>query len=157
MKEISYLWNGNSSLREELSKSPERISVLMFSLGFPLSVVLWHSTNSGIRIASCMHDVGFRHGIGVLQFAMATTPLIGEEEVDNPLSGETTLIVRKLVYRDETVRAESGLILSTENGREIRVVAGAMPYTLAVGGIALGHRGDEPEYDVSEYHRTEFG
>jgi hypothetical protein len=156
MKEFEFSWNGVVALDEVLSKPFTRMSVSVTKLGSPISVVLWYSLDFGVRIVSKIFVVSDRREIGALDFILTSKPHADEKDVGNPFPSAEKFNVSKLTYIDLDVRAESGFILSTMDGHELVFVAGSIPCTLAIGGLHLGPRGFEPEYEISKYYSSEM-
>jgi len=59
--------------------------------------------------------------------------------------------ITKLLIIESGVKAESGIIIKETGGLEIIVVAGVMPYSIAINGIGNGLRMFEPEYQIKDY------
>lgn len=117
----------------------------------PISVTFWAEQGFGVRFESVMHDLTDRTEIGVLSTKLVTAPLADEQGVIVPKEFNQNISLAKLTIETNSVRVESGVVLTGSGGQEILIVAGAYPFTLAILGLGdVPHR-FEPEYPVSEY------
>ena len=118
--------------------------------------IVYINTNTGQRlmIGSKSIDYADREELNVLVFELNAegsrfeTPLL----IDKSFSGPNTLM--KLVYRDDEVEAESGIEITSKTGKTMTIMAGDMPYALAIKGVDVeGEYDFLPELDFSAYTR----
>lgn len=114
---------------------------------------LWRLDGTGIRIQSNMNDISERAEVGVLAFALVKASEPDEIKKKLPSSFKSPSRVSKLVITEQYCEAESGVVLTAADGKEIIIVAGAYPHTLAIDGIVSQPHIFEPEYPLAEYRR----
>lgn len=136
-----------------LAHGISRVSIQADANGLPFAVTLWQSTASGTRIESAMHDLAERIEVGVLSATRVSKPAENEVFVEMPIEFSGHLALTKLSIDFELHRLESGIVLTAEGGRELVVVAGAYPYSLAVRGLGDAPNLFKPEYPLSTYQR----
>lgn len=149
MIDISFVWEGKGDLHKALYSPIQRASLTML-MDRPSALFLWHADGSYLRIANQMHDLANRVEVGSLAFGDKGPSDKAEFEVDicvNPLR------VEKLILLERNVCVESGVAIELAATRELIVVPGAYPYTLAVDGLFEGPHAFEPEYQMSRYRR----
>lgn len=155
MREFGFAWTGAEALRSVLEIPFYRVSMRLHAgrADIPNLVTFWRSNGTLLQVYSSMHDVSDRLEVGVLAFEMvASEPMNEESVVDIQPSPFVPIDIEKLTIRDEDVVAESGIKLSSKDGRVITVAAGAFPCTLAIAGVR-----DEvqnifnPEYEIDKY------
>ena len=120
-------------------------------------VALFFPQSDGLNVEVCcvMHDVAPRFEVGALCFKRVEGPLGFSEEVVLPDGFQKVRKVEKLLFEDEMISAESGVLITGENGLELVIAAGEFPY--AVEFWFDGYEGDfRPEYDMREYRRVNF-
>jgi|SRR6185312_15981081 hypothetical protein len=152
MIDIPFTWEGKGDFHNALYSPIQRASLTML-VGRPSVLFLWHTDGSCLRIANKMHDLGDRVEVGSLSFGDKGPSDKAEFEVDvcvNPLH------VEKLILVERNVCIESGVAIALTPARELIVVSGAYPYTLAVDGLFGGPHAFEPEYQLSRYRREEI-
>lgn len=154
MNELLFSWTEATSLTAELSRAIKRFSISFAAHGRPLYVVLWRSDGTGLKIYSEMHDVAEMREVGVLHFGLVLAPLSEETFVDIPPAFDDQLAVTKLTIEESGTVAESGIILTANDGEEMIIVAGANPYLLAVQGVPSTPHLFEPEYPLDQYVRV---
>lgn len=152
MNKLVFIWHGTDLLADKLAEGFVRMSVELETHNRPTSVSLWRSDGSGLRIQSKMHDLAERREVGVLKFS---TAIDTNQKVSNnyelPTSFASKLKVTTLLITESGIKAESGILLEANDGKEIVIVAGAYPYTLAIqGGPNIAHI-FEPEYPLKDY------
>jgi hypothetical protein len=101
-----------------------------------------------------MHDVAERVEVGVLNFEPVCTPAPDETMVDVALAFQGEVAVSKLVVFESGASAESGVVLRASNGKEMVIVAGVFPYSIAVLGMGSMPHIFEPEYQLDRYKRV---
>lgn len=136
-----------------LTDAIERISMKTDAQGRPFVVTLWHRSGAGTRITSTMHDVSERIEVGVLSATRVDAPLDDEEFFGAPTEFSVSLNLTNLFVDVERYRLESGFILTGRGGRELVIVSGAYPYSLALGGFGDAPHRFEPEYPLDDYKR----
>jgi hypothetical protein len=155
MNSLPFVWAEATPLAAELSKPIRQVSVdLVVPHNGPRFVTLWRSDKTGLRPYTEMHDVAERKEVGVRTFEEVSAPRPHEmtAEVALPFQGE--IVVSKLIIHESGRSAESGVILRAGNSDEIVIVAGAYPYSLAVGGVPSLHDIFKPEYPIDRYLRV---
>jgi hypothetical protein len=120
--------------------------VAMFGIS---EISLWHG-NDGISMHSTMIDVAERSEVGCLEFSVAISPP-GNLELPVADLFRHPFTVTKLIARIGAVEVESGLVFEGV-GEPVVVVAGAMPYSLAIAGLATGEP-FTPEFPLQDYTR----
>lgn len=154
MSYVRFKWDGSSPLGTELRKPLEKLS---FQIQYPkwrgaTSVTLWRTDGTVLTLGSEMYDVAPRLEVGVLNFSCRNNPDVDTGTIDlGDFRGE--IDVSKLVIADSGTTAESGIILKC-GSKELIIVAGAFPLTLAVGGVVTGLGYFEPEYPLELYARV---
>ncbi len=152
MNILSFAWTELASLAAELAKPLKQVFIEFTTRGQPITVTLWRSDNTGLRIHSEMHDVAERREVGVLSFAYNSEPPSEGKAVFVASVFERHIGVSKLVIEESGTSAESGVVLSAADD-QIVIVAGVFPYTLAVDGLLLAPRVFQPEYPMEQYLR----
>ena len=154
MNHLPFNWEGPVPLATELRKPLERLFLQIEhpAWGGPTSVTFVRSDGSFLTVPSEMHDVAPRIEIGVLSFIQGQAPPNGAKVIDFGPAFRGDINVSKLVIEESGTTAESGVILQG-GSEELTVVAGAFPYTLAVGGVVTSLR-FEPEYPLDRYVRA---
>lgn len=136
-----------------LTRGIARISIRTAAHCRPIAVTLWQSEKLGTRIESVMHDVAERIEVGVLVATRVSTPFADEVFVEAPSGFNEGMTLTKLFIEVEMNRFESGIVLTGRDGRELVIVAGAFPYSLAILGIGEDPHRFEPEYPLNSYER----
>jgi hypothetical protein len=155
MKRFSFKWPESSSLVNELSKPIQQASFLFEHPAWngPTSITLLRSDETALRINSEMCNVEEKIEVGVLIFSRVAWPPTHEQIVDVDSAFNSSNHVSKLVIEESGASIESGLIFNA-GGKEIIIVAGAFPLTLAVNGILTPSHVFEPEYSMDRYTRV---
>src|SRR5580700_3820676 len=155
MNSLSFRWAPATPLAAELSEPIKQISVVFVGSNVgPSSVTLWRYDGTGLRVYSQMHDVAERVEVGVLNFEPVCTPAPDETMVDVALAFQGEVAVSKLVVFESGASAESGVVLRASNGKEMVIVAGVFPYSIAVLGMGSMPHIFEPEYQLDRYKRV---
>lgn len=151
MTNLQFSWGGSTILTTQLVVPIVRVSVRTAAHGRPIAITLWRPDASGLHIQSTMHDLANRIEVGVLHFTLVES--VGAEElvVGLPSSFVNGLKATKLVIAEGGSIAESGVLLEATDGRQIAIVAGASPYTLAISGVFDMPHMFEPEYPLNSY------
>jgi hypothetical protein len=167
MDHIAFSWPEIHSLSAELKTGVVR-ATLGSMVDFPHALTLWRADGTGLQISSRMHDIAERLEIGVLKFDLVAAEkkeprrsVMGARQlsfakVDLPASFRSNNYVTKLVISEGGATADSGILITAGGGNEIVIVAGAMPYSLAIRGIFSRPRIFEPAYDLERYKRVEI-
>jgi len=156
MNILSFSWAEPTSLAAELARPLKQVFVEFMPHGEPITLTLWRSNNTGLRIQSEMHDVVERREVGVLSFAYNSEPPTEGKPVCVASVFERQISVSKLVIEESGTSADSGVVLEAANDR-IVIVAGVFPYTLAVSGLFVGPFVFQPEYPMEQYLRVPLG
>lgn len=156
MSNLRFTWSESGPLATQLTLPFTRASIRALAHGRPISLTLWRSDGSGIRIQSRMHDLGERIEVGVLDFSLVQSLDMGEQVFELPASFSGPIKPAKLVIMEAGVDVESGVVLESIDGQQLIVTAGANPYTLAVKGIVAVPNTFEPEYPLNEYSTFPF-
>ncbi|HEY3769317.1 MAG TPA: hypothetical protein VGN44_11650 [Candidatus Angelobacter sp.] len=98
-----------------------------------------------------MHDLAERLEVGVLCFDLVFAPAHGEKIVDLDSTFLQPLRVSKLVLSELGKSVESGLLIQSNGGEEILIVASAFPCFLAIRGVLSLPHIFEPEYPLNRY------
>jgi hypothetical protein len=113
---------------------------------------------SYLEIWSEMHDVAEQLEIGVLQIQMVSREeapsrvFFTNENFQTPeFAGENR--VEKLIIQEEDCVAESGIVITTQGGKQIVVVANAYPCCIAIRGVTNLDAKFDPEYKLDLYKR----
>ncbi len=154
MNELSFGWQKQESLSEELAQPIARLSLEFAFHGRPVYATLWRPDGTGLLVHSDMHDLAERIEVGVLQFGRVFAPEAQEIIVETPSAFRDRLLVIKLTIEESGTRSESGIVLQAKSGAEILIVAGAQPYSIAVRGVEWPDSTFEPEYELDRYQRT---
>jgi len=153
MKNLPFVWNGETPLAQELVEPFCCASLWVTNKYCGLSsLTLWRRNGVGIRIQSQMHDVAERLEVGVLTFKLVGAGFLGERTVILPKEFDAPITVMKLLKEEAGSTLESGVILKAANGSQIIVVAAASPCNIAIQGVI----DDlpcifEPEYSLESY------
>jgi len=157
MHTLSFSWNEKTSLLKELAKPISRASINCDNTGRPFWLTLWRADGTGLRIKSSMHDLAERVEVGVLMFNFIDAIPDGEKIIDLPEEFNQENSILKLSIIESGFKAESGIIIKGMNDLKIIVVAGVMPYSIAINGLYDGPRMFEPEYQIKNYIVTQMG
>ena len=136
-----------------LSQGVSRVSIQAGPDGLPFAVTLWHHSTDGTRIESAMHDLAERIEVGVLSATRVDAPAEKDVFIEVPSDFSGHLKLTKLFIDVQSTRLESGMVLTSQSGCELVVVAGAYPYSLAIHGLGDAHHRFEPEYSLDNYLR----
>jgi len=140
---FSFIWTEPVS-PETVSRWPRsKISVQLGVAERPIGITFWNPAGLGLQIWSEIEDIAERTEVGVLAFS-----LVSESEPDE--------IFTDFVIEESGSKCESGLCIETMDGREIIIVAGVYPYSLAIKGVISIPYIFEPEYDLDRYDRFPF-
>lgn len=155
MRDFNFEWKGAEALKTVLEVPFHRVSMQLYNgrPDIPVHVSFWRSNGSWLTVCSSMHDISDRLEVGILTFEMGTTEPTNEPAVvDMKPSPFVPVDIKKLIIRDEDVVAESGIRLSSKDGKVITIAAGGFPYSLAIAGVR-----DEianiftTEYEIGKY------
>jgi hypothetical protein len=97
-----------------------------------------------------MREIAERYEVGVLEFTKVFANPNDEIEINLPRSFRGHLKVKKMIVTERGVLAESGVTLEDIRTKEIVIVAGAYPHTLAVSVPPI-IPAFEPEYPLDRY------
>ena len=136
-----------------LAQGISRVSIQADPNGLPFAVTLWHNSTAGTLIESAMHDLAERIEVGVLSATRVDAPAEKDVFIEVPSEFSGHLKLTKLLIDVQSRRLESGIVLTSQSGRELVVVAGAYPYSLAIHGLGDAHYRFEPEYPLDNYLR----
>jgi hypothetical protein len=114
--------------------------------------ILYRDDGSGLRFSNRMVNLAERLEVGVLHIQRASSNHKPKELIKLPTDYFQGLSPQKLVLNTEFASLESGLVLTTNKGTEIVIVAGASPYTVAVKADFISTK-FEPEYSINTYER----
>jgi hypothetical protein len=154
MNYLRFKWSEPTALSAELIKPLAQISLQLDTHGRPMNATLWRTDGTGLRIRSEMHDVAERREVGGLEFSYVSFPSEHETFIDVRSRFSSELMVSKLIIHESGTSAESGIAIKSTAGHEMLIVAGAMPYSLAVGGVLSGPHIFEPEYPIDLYKKV---
>jgi hypothetical protein len=122
--------------------------------GQPATALLAGTAIPGLLITPAMQDVAPLKEVGVPKISEVELPATTEFTVRLPADFQKgPLEVLKLTINESGVTAESGFTLRTKSGKELVIVAGAFPYTLAIFLDNEWLFDSQPEYDMSKYKR----
>jgi len=157
MNHLAFKWDGPVALDTELQKPLEKVFLHIEhpAWGGPTFVMLQRTDGSSLVVHSQMHDVAERREVGVLNFAYGHDPANDDKAIDLSQSFRGDIRVLKLVIEESGTTAESGVTLQA-GSEELIIVAGAFPFTLAVGGVSTAPINFEPEYPLGRYTRAPF-
>ena len=167
MSHLAFAWHEISPLATELTAGVVR-ATLGSMLHFPQLLTLWRADGTGLQIRARMHDIALRLELGVLKLGLVNAEkeqpkpsLTGVRElsfatVGLPASFHGQNKVVKLVISEADTTADSGILITASDGKEIVIVAGVMPYSLAIRGIFSGPRIFQPAYKLEYYERVEI-
>ncbi len=156
MKILTFEWSASTSLATELARPLKQVSVDSEPHGWPMFVTLWRSDGTGLRVRSEMHDVAERREVGVLRFSHVLAPASDASLIEVAPTLDHEFTVSKLVIEESGTSAESGVILTGDDGDELIIVAGVKPYCLAISGLPSARSKFEPEYPLDRYARVPF-
>lgn len=149
MIDIPFIWEGKGDFHNALYSPIQRASISVL-VDRPSELFLWHSDGSCLRIANQMHDLADRVEVGSLAFGDKGPSDNVRFEVDICANA---LLIEKLILVEKNVSIESGIAIKLAATRELVVVPGAYPYTLAIDGLFDEPHAFEPEYQMSRYRR----
>jgi hypothetical protein len=147
--DIPFIWEGQGDFHAALYRPIQRVALTML-VGRPSVLYFGHPDGSWLRIANQMHDLADRREVGSLALGDGAPPQAPEFEVQ---VSAIPLRVDKLILVERNVRIEAGIAIQLTATRELRVLPGAYPYTLAIEGLWDQPHVFEPEYPTSEYRR----
>jgi len=153
MNTLSFSWGEATSLAAELAKPLKHVFVEFMPHGEPITLTLWRSDDTGLKIHSQMHDLTERTEVGVLNFSFNSEPPTEGKAVCVASMFQRHINPSKLVIEESGTIAESGVVLEAAND-QIVIVAGAFPFTLAVSGLFAGPNVFRPEYPMEQYARV---
>jgi hypothetical protein len=156
MNTLPFEWSEPTSLATELARPLKQVSVESEPHGSPMFVTLWRSDGTGLRVRSEMHDVAERREVGVLRFSHVLAPASNASLMEVAPTLDRELTVSKLLIEESGTSAESGVILTGDDGDEMIIVAGVKPYCLAISGLPSAPSKFEPEYPLDRYARVPF-
>jgi hypothetical protein len=158
MKKIPFIWNGENPLEHEITLPFHKIFLWIDEKhGRPMLLALLREDGSGIRVSSQMFDIAKWTEVGILEFDLVRSSQLTDGQIfELPEKFEAPITATKLTIVESEVMAESGIILTGQNGSEIIVLAGVYPYTIAVQGIIDLPHVFEPEYPLVDYTTTGF-
>lgn len=136
-----------------LAQGISRVSIQADPNGLPFAMTLWHNATAGTLIESAMHDLAERIEVGVLSATRVDAPAEKDVFIEVPSEFSGHLKLTKLLIDVQSRRLESGIVLTSQSGRELVVVAGAYPYSIAIHGLGDAHYRFEPEYPLDNYLR----
>lgn len=156
MQHLPFLWEGPTPLANELAAPVCRASLRRAAHGRPVSLTLWRSNGTGLRIQSRLHDLPRRGELAVLEFDLVTQPQPDDHTSELSTGLGTALRVEKMLVFEAGACAEAGVFLRGGHGAQIIAVAGAAPFTLAVKGVEDdAPHGFEPAFLLEQYLRVE--
>src|ERR1700686_2295271 len=100
MNTLSFSWGEPTSLAAELAKPLKHVFVEFMPHGEPITLTLWRSDDTGLRINSQMHDLAERTEVGVLSFAYNSEPPTEGKAVRVASVFERHISVSKLVIEE---------------------------------------------------------
>lgn len=156
MSEINIIWRSGDQTDAALVQGVDRASIRTAAHGRPIAVTLWQRSGIGTRIESMMHDLAPRLEVGILSMTRVSAPFGDEIFVEAPSEFARDLALTKLFIEVESNRLESGVILTGRSERELVIVAGAYPYSLAIFGLGDAPHRFEPEYPLNAYQRDKI-
>jgi hypothetical protein len=151
MSDLPFIWSEKTSMAAEIAKPLERISFEFYRQEMLQRTTLWRAGGTGLRIQSQMYDLAERLEVGVLCFDLVSAPADGEKIMDLEPAFLQPLRVSKLVLSELGKNIESGLLIQSNSGREILIVASAFPCNLAVRGVLSPPYIFDPEYPLDRY------
>lgn len=151
MSDLAFKWSGKTSLAAELTEPLQRISFEFSQHARLMRTTLWRPRRMGLRIQSEMHDLAERIEVGVLSFDLVSAPVDGEKIVNLEPPFLQPLHFSKLVLNESGKNVESGLLIRSNGGGEILIVASSYPYYIAVHGVLSLPHIFEPEYPLNRY------
>jgi len=157
MKKLKFIFKGARDGKALIERGFSSMSVVRSSSRRTQPRLLFIESNEGQRlmIGSEPIDYAEREELGVLVFDTDAEGSRYERllPLDKSFCGPNRL--EKLIYRDKDVEAESGLVIISSTGKQITIMAGDMPYSLAIKGPFEGKEYDfVPELDFSAYTRV---
>ena len=153
MPYMTFVERSGDQTDEGLAHGISRVSIQSYANGLPFAITLWQNTASGTRVESAMHDLAERIEVGVLSATRVSKPAENDVFVEVPSELASHLELTRLFVDVESHRLESGVILTSRNGGELVIVAGAYPYSLAIHGLGEAPHRFEPEYPLGAYQR----
>lgn len=156
MNYFSFIWTEPVS-PETVSRWPRsKISVQLGVAERPIGITFWNPAGLGLQIWSEIEDIAERTEVGVLAFSLVSESEPDEIFTDFEISLDESKDLKKMVIEESGSKCESGLCIETMDGREIIIVAGVYPYSLAIKGVISIPYIFEPEYDLDRYDRFPF-
>lgn len=148
-KRMGFLFKNFNSLLEILENGLDSIYVEYEVHGRPDVIWLGLTLNSVLKINSVVKSVDSWDEIGSLVFE-----LMDKDKIDFKMSSidkkwKAISSIEKLVFEDDTVVAESGLSIKSENS-EIIIIASSFPYSIEILADFLNQDFD-PECEIEQY------
>ena len=160
MRKFAFKWDGTQSLKSVLLVPFYKVSMQLHVAdpALPTVMTFWRMDGTWLEVYSVMHDIAERSEVGVLTFAMVPNePKDQEVTIDMGRNPFVPVVVKKLVVKDEDVRAESGVRFVSEEGKVVTVASNAFPCTLAVEGIRDDVQGIfNAAYEIDKYEVVPF-
>ena len=156
MNYFPFIWTEPVS-PETASRWPlSKVSLQLGVADRPVGITLWNPKGVGLQIWSEMQDIAEGIEVGGLAFSRVSESEPSEIFTDVEISMDESRSLKKLVIEESGSKCESGLCIVTAEGREIVIVAGVYPYSLAIKGVISLPHIFEPEYDFDRYVRCPF-
>jgi hypothetical protein len=148
---LPFLWNGSTSLRSELTKPLQRLSLIEgFDERF-MAITLWRLDGTSLTISSQMHDIADKVEVGQLCFELASDPEENQITVDLPPSFQNSIHPFKLTGHECGSEYESGLTLRTDADENLTILTADFPFKLVIlGSTKIAPKG-VPEYSLEYY------
>lgn len=108
MNSLSFGWQEQESLADELAQPIARVSLEFAFHGRPVYVTLWRPDGNGLLVHSDMQDLAERIEVGVLQFSRVFTPEDQEIVIETPVFRQD-LSVCKLIVQESGIESKRGL------------------------------------------------
>lgn len=151
-KKLEHKIVNSKSLLDLFSEGISGVAICKRNNERPDSVWLVVDGEKVIKVTSIVSSVDTWDEMGSLVFELLETDSIPQKVVSLDASWRKIKSIEKLVFRDGSVCAESGIALSNTQGDEIVVVSSSFPYSVEFWSDF--HPDDfEPECDLSTYAR----
>jgi hypothetical protein len=154
-----FVWASTGPSPALLRHPFHRLAVRFINARILASVVLWWPDGTAVEIQSDMVDITDTLEIGVLHFSAVRKLNAGHSEQFFDVSPRFTekFTASRLLIKESGITAESGIAFESNNGKRVIVVAGSIPFTLAVLGISDTLKQFQPEYELGGYAQKPLG
>jgi len=140
----------NHDIEYFITKSIKDIYIRIYNKGI-ISIIIWYGDIGGVEISSSMVDIEDRVEVGVLVLRYVRSHS-GYHPVIMPSSFREKVDFKRMIINVSNCMIDSGLIIESENGDKIFIMAASMPYTLTINAPISNISCEfSPEYPIEKY------